>query len=128
MVKKPLLELKKWATVEQVTRILVHYESMPDIHDIFPTLHAYGWDISMVINPDTPISALEPFVPELKGVMCMGVIPGFQGSPFVPGVLGKLKEIKSGFAIDDQANKEMLLNIVEGSAKAIKRRFSVYDL
>ncbi|MBT3388311.1 MAG: hypothetical protein HN417_10300, partial [Desulfobacula sp.] len=40
----------------------------------------------------------------------------------------KLKEIKSGFAIDDQANKEMLLNIVEGSAKAIKRRFSVYDL
>ena len=40
----------------------------------------------------------------------------------------KLKEIKSGFAIDDQANKEMLLNIVEGSAKAIKRRISVYDL
>ena len=124
MVKKPLLELKKWATVEQVTRVLVHYESMPDIHDIFPTLHAYGWDISMVINPDTPISALEPFVPELKGVMCMGVIPGFQGSPFVPGVLGKLKEIKSRWPqlfleLDGGVNEETIDAIIETGLDAV---------
>src|SRR3990167_11298761 len=69
MVKEPLNELKKWQSVEQVVRILVHYECMDNLKDIFPTLHAYGWDISIVLNPDTPIAALDPYLPEIKGVM-----------------------------------------------------------
>ncbi|PIT86872.1 MAG: hypothetical protein COU33_00760, partial [Candidatus Magasanikbacteria bacterium CG10_big_fil_rev_8_21_14_0_10_43_6] len=90
MVSDPLEELKKWQRVEQIKRIWVHYEST-DLEDILPTLHAYGWDIGIVLNPLTESTILEPFINEIKGVMFMGVVPGKQGQPFIPQVVDKIK-------------------------------------
>ena len=54
----------------------------------------------------------------------MGVIPGFQGSPFVPGVLGKLKEIKSRWPqlfleLDGGVNEETIDAIIETGLDAV---------
>jgi len=90
MVSDPLSELKRWQSTEQVKRILVHYEST-DLADIMPTLHAYGFEIGIVLNPDTSTTVLTPFISEIKCVQFMTVVPGKQGQPFESNVLRKIK-------------------------------------
>ena len=123
MVSDPLEELKKWQTVEQVKRIFVHYEST-DLAEIMPTLHAYGWDIGIVLNPQTKSSVLEPFIDEIKAVMFMGVVPGKQGQPFIPEVLDKIKLFRLQhpeifISIDGAVNNTTLPDIVETGVNAI---------
>lgn len=117
MVKEPLKELAKWGAVEQVVRILIHVESTPKLADIFPTLHAYGWEIGLVLNPETPIEALTPFLPEIKRVMFMGVHPGSQGQPFIPETLDKIRAFKAKktdhtIAIDGGVNEQTLRGLI----------------
>ncbi|OGH77708.1 MAG: hypothetical protein A3G08_01015 [Candidatus Magasanikbacteria bacterium RIFCSPLOWO2_12_FULL_47_9b] len=124
MVKEPLNELKKWQSVEQVVRILVHYECMDNLKDIFPTLHAYGWDISIVLNPDTPIAALDPYLPEIKGVMFMGVYPGFQGQKFISETINRVRQFKEKktnhvVELDGGVNMETLPDIVKSGVDVI---------
>ncbi|MFA6427184.1 MAG: hypothetical protein WCW16_01905 [Candidatus Magasanikbacteria bacterium] len=124
MVSEPLKELKKWATVEQVQRIYVHFESEENLKNIMPTLHAYGWDIGIALNPDTPTSVLDPYIKEIKAVMFMGVTPGKQGQKLIPEVLEKMVDFISKnpnifTAIDGAVNEETLTDIVKTGVKAI---------
>jgi ribulose-phosphate 3-epimerase len=124
MVADPLKELKRWQKVEQVVRILVHYESVPDFKAILPTLHAYGWEIGIVLNPDTPIDAIMPFVNDIKSVMFMGVNPGKQGQKLIPEVLTKIKKFSTLYPdmfteLDGAVNEETLPEIIKSGVKAI---------
>jgi ribulose-phosphate 3-epimerase len=117
MVRDPLKELAKWAAVEQVVRVLVHVESTPKLADIFPTLHAYGWEIGLVLNPETPIDAITPFLSEIKRVMFMGVHPGQQGQAFIPETLDKIRAFKAKktdhtIAIDGGVNEQTLRGLI----------------
>ncbi|MBT3538888.1 hypothetical protein HN481_02065 [Candidatus Parcubacteria bacterium] len=124
MVEKPLQELKRWSATEQIKRVLIHYESVKNLEDIMPTLHAYGWEIGIVLNPDTPIDVLEPYISEIKAVMFMGVVPGFQGQTLIPEVLTKIKKFKSLHPtifteIDGAVNEETLPEIIASGVDAI---------
>ena len=92
MVSDPLEELKRWQSTEQVKRILVHFESVKNLDDIMPTLHAYGWEIGIVLNPETDIDVLKPYIEEIKSVQFMTIHPGKQGQAFLPEVLEKIKK------------------------------------
>jgi len=123
MVSDPLEELKKWQRVEQIKRIWVHYEST-DLEDILPTLHAYGWDIGIVLNPLTESTILEPFINEIKGVMFMGVVPGKQGQPFIPQVVDKIKLFRMRHpdmfvSIDGAVNNVTLPEIIHAGVNAV---------
>ena len=123
MVQDPLEELKKWQRVEQVKRIYVHYEST-DIKDILPTLHAYGWNIGIAINPQTESTVLEPYINEINAVMFMGVIPGKQGQPFIREVLDKIQIFRMRHpemfvAIDGAVNNKTLPDIIEAGVDAV---------
>ncbi len=91
MVSNPLEELKRWHNTEQIIRILVHYESVKNLADIMPTLHAYGWEIGIVLNPETDINVLESYINEIKLVQFMTIHPGKQGQKFLPEVVKKIK-------------------------------------
>ncbi|PLX28413.1 hypothetical protein C0581_02340 [Candidatus Parcubacteria bacterium] len=124
MVKNPLHELERWTATEQIKRVLIHFESVENFEDILPTLHAYGWEIGIVINPDTPIEVLEPYISEIKSVMFMGVVPGFQGQKLIPEVLEKIKKFKSLHPtvfteIDGAVNEETLPDIIASGVDAI---------
>lgn len=123
MVSDPLEELKKWQRVEQVKRIYVHYEST-HLEDILPTLHAYGWQIGVAINPETPATILEPFANEIKAVLFMSVIPGKQGQPFIREVLEKITLFRMlhpdmYLSIDGAVNMKTIPDIVSVGVDAI---------
>ena len=124
MVESPLKELARWGSVDQVIRILVHYESVKNLAEIMPTLHAYGWEIGIVLNPDTPIDVLEPYIHEIKTVMFMGVYPGKQGQKLIPEVLQKIKQFKTkhpqiSVELDGAVNEETLPDITKTRGDAI---------
>lgn len=89
MVKDPLAVLPLWTEVPNVTRILFHYETGVDVAAVTEAIHEQGWEAGLVLNPETPISVIEPFIETLDSVMFMGVNPGAQGQTLIPQVLEK---------------------------------------
>ncbi|MDD2656338.1 MAG: hypothetical protein PHQ18_02065 [Patescibacteria group bacterium] len=124
MVSQPLKELLKWHKVEQIQKILIHIESVKNLHEIFPTLHAYGWEIGLVLNPETDIKILDEYIGEIKGVMFMGVNPGKQGQKLLPKVLTNIKKFKTKYPhifveLDGGVNEQNLEKIIATGVDAI---------
>jgi ribulose-phosphate 3-epimerase len=46
-----------------------------------------------VINPATPVSAIEPMLEEVDLVLLMSVNPGFGGQQFIPATLTKVEQL-----------------------------------
>ena len=124
MVSQPLKELLKWHKVEQIQKILIHIESVKNLHEIFPTLHAYGWEIGLVLNPETDIKILDEYIGEIKGVMFMGVNPGKQGQNLLSKVLTNIKKFKTKYPhifveLDGGVNEQNLEKIIDTGVDAI---------
>ena len=124
MVSQPLKELMKWQKVEQVVKILVHFEAVKNLHDILPTLHAYGWEIGIVLNPETDIKVLDEYISEIKAVMFMGVNPGKQGQKLLSQVLANIKKFKTKYThifveLDGGINEKNLEKIIATGVDAI---------
>lgn len=124
MVSQPLKELLKWHKVEQIKKILIHIESVKNLRDILPTLHAYGWEIGLVLNPETNIKVLNEYIEEIKSIMFMGVNPGKQGQKLLPKVLSNIKKFKTKYPnifveLDGGVNEKNLEKIIGSGVDAI---------
>jgi ribulose-phosphate 3-epimerase len=124
MVDHPLTEIQKWTDVPQITRVLFHCESKDDTDQTIAEIHKNSWSASLVLNPDTPVSAVTKYLKNLEGIMFMGVYPGFQGQAFIPKTIDRIKEFKtmgtSHFVeIDGAVNEKTLPDIATSGADAI---------
>ncbi len=57
-----------------------------------------GLGVGLACNPDTPASAVEPWLERVDLVLCMTVFPGFGGQAFIAEVLPKVRALRE--AID----------------------------
>lgn len=101
MVSDPVAEMRRWQSVESVFRVLFHYEATPDPLRSISFARKEGWEIGLVINPDTPLESVTPFLKRVDVLQFMTVYPGRQGAPFEPKVLEKIK----AFTADKPANQ-----------------------
>jgi len=76
-------------------RIVFHFESQDPIGDVITAIKKAGMEVGIAINPDTGISELEPFKDNIDQVLIMGIVPGFQGQPFIPETIQKIKSLKA---------------------------------
>lgn len=58
-------------------------------------LHKLGCKAGMVINPATPVSALDSIIADLDLVLLMSVNPGFGGQKFIPDTLRKIRQVRA---------------------------------
>jgi ribulose-phosphate 3-epimerase len=70
--------------------ISVHIEAEHDVSETLRRIRAAGRLAGLALNPATPLSDVEPFLGEIDLLLCMTVVPGFGGQPFMPEVLGKI--------------------------------------
>lgn len=117
MVNHPLEELKKWVGVEQVRRVLVHYECQDDLMSVSDFIDSNGWEKGIVINPETPISVLNEYLDNFTHILFMSVHPGKQGQKFIPETVNKIIEFKKNnpehfVEVDGGINEETLSEIV----------------
>ncbi len=76
-------------------RVLFHLESEDNQDECLSYAKTQGLETGLVLKHETPLEKLEPFISKTDIVMLMGVVPGFQGQPFIEGVVDKVKEVKS---------------------------------
>ncbi|TFI87584.1 ribulose-phosphate 3-epimerase [Carnobacterium divergens] len=74
--------------------ITVHVESTPHIHRAIQMIKNAGVRAGVVLNPGTPVAAVEYVLSECDMVLVMTVNPGFGGQSFIPETLKKIEKLK----------------------------------
>ncbi|GMA70434.1 ribulose-phosphate 3-epimerase [Leuconostoc litchii] len=114
----------------------VHVEATPHIHRALQMIKNKGVKAEVVINPGTPVSAIEAVLDIVDQVLVMTVNPGFGGQKFLPSTLQKIAQLKTfreerGFdfdiEIDGGVNNETIQSAYEAGANVFVAGSYVYD-
>jgi ribulose-phosphate 3-epimerase len=73
----------------------VHVEVLPHLHRTIQAIKARGVSAGVVINPSTPVVALEDVAADVDHVLVMSVNPGFGGQSFIPRSLDKITAVRA---------------------------------
>jgi ribulose-phosphate 3-epimerase len=89
----------------------VHIETEGDKVFLLNRIRELGARPGIVLNPDTPISAILPLAELVEEVLFMTVFPGFGGQSFIPTVMPKITSLRADFpeldlAVDGGLNRE----------------------
>lgn len=92
MIENPDRYIDDFVT-PQTEYITVHQEACVHLHRTIQNIKSKGVKAGVSINPATPVSTLECILPDVDMVLIMSVNPGFGGQKFIPGALGKVREL-----------------------------------
>jgi ribulose-phosphate 3-epimerase len=73
----------------------VHAEACPHLHRTIGAIRAAGKRACVVLNPHTPLSAIEWVLGDVQQVLLMSVNPGFGGQSFIPSALDKIRALRA---------------------------------
>ena len=80
----------------------VHAEILPHLHRTIHAIKKLGRKAGVVINPSTPVVAIENVAGDVDYVLVMTVNPGFGGQTFIPRSLEKIRAVRR--LLDSQGN------------------------
>jgi ribulose-phosphate 3-epimerase len=72
----------------------VHAEACPHLHRTLQQIRGLGKRASVVINPATPLTAIEWVLGDVDQVLVMSVNPGFGGQQLIPSTLDKIRLLR----------------------------------
>lgn len=93
MLETPQDYVKKFADAG-ADIITVHIESKHKVTSTLKLIKKLGCRGGLVLNPDTPVSKIKPYLNKIDLVLVMSVYPGFSYQKFIPGVLPKVSELR----------------------------------
>src|SRR5512141_1152170 len=73
----------------------VHVEACPHLHRTISQIRELGKKACVVMNPHTPITAIEWILRDVQQVLVMSVNPGFGGQSFIPSALEKIRALRA---------------------------------
>ena len=92
-------------------RISVHVEVLPHLHRTVHAIKALAVSAGVVLNPGTPVGALEDIAGDVDFVLVMSVNPGFGGQTFIPHSVAKVRAVR---ALLDRSNSAAAIEIDGG--------------
>lgn len=75
--------------------IIAHIEAIEDPEEIIDEIRRAGKEVGLVLNPDTDVSEVLPYLADLDLVLVMSVVPGKGGQSFMPEVEDKVRHLRS---------------------------------
>ncbi|NOT61507.1 MAG: ribulose-phosphate 3-epimerase [Acidobacteria bacterium] len=75
--------------------ISVHPEATYHLHRTVHLIKQTGAQAGVVLNPATPLAAIEDIINDVDYVLLMSVNPGFGGQKFIPASLEKLRRLRT---------------------------------
>lgn len=116
--------------------VTVHAEACGEgLEDTLKLIKNAGAKCGAVINPDTPVSAIESVLPLCDMALVMSVFPGFGGQKFIAEVLEKVRKIRRiirendlncDVEIDGGINAETVKEAKDAGANVIVAGSSVF--
>lgn len=115
--------------------VTVHQEACPHLHRTIYHIKELGAKAGVVINPATPVSAIETILPDIDLVLLMTVNPGFGGQKFIHSVLPKIRQVREladrqgltlDIEVDGGVNKETARLVAEAGANVLVAGSAVF--
>ena len=94
MIEEPDRYLEAFAEAG-AAMISVHVEILPHLHRTVHAIQALGVRAGVVLNPSTPVVALEEIAGDVDYVLVMSVDPGFGGQTFIPRSDVKIRAVRA---------------------------------
>src|SRR5207245_1606492 len=76
-------------------RMSVDVEVLPHLHRTVHAIKALGVKAGVVLNPSTPVVALDEIAADVDYVLVMSVNPGFSGQTFIPRSESKVRDVRA---------------------------------
>jgi ribulose-phosphate 3-epimerase len=90
----------------------VHVEVLPHLHRTVHAIKALGVKAGVVLNPATPVSALDEIAGDVDFVLVMSVNPGFGGQTFIARSESKVAAVRA--LLDKAGNRSAPIEIDGG--------------
>ncbi|MFH1787984.1 MAG: ribulose-phosphate 3-epimerase [Candidatus Altiarchaeota archaeon] len=92
MVDEPF----RWITenITKVNTVLAPIETCKNPEETIDLVKENNRRMGFVLNPETPLTMITPYLESLDQVLIMTVNPGAYGAPFLPEVLPKISELR----------------------------------
>lgn len=75
--------------------ICIHAEVVNGVaYRLIHKIHDQGKKVGIVLNPETPIEVIKPYIQYLDKITIMTVDPGFAGEKFIDETLDKIVELR----------------------------------
>jgi ribulose-phosphate 3-epimerase len=108
--------------------LTVHVEASPHLHRTLQQIRQAGAKPAAVLNPSTPLSAVEEVLPDLDMVLLMSVNPGFGGQSFIPQTVDKVRRLRAmiderklavDIEVDGGVNAKTVKAVVDAGANVL---------
>lgn len=93
MIEEPERYIEAFAKAG-ASGLTVHVETCPDLSGTLKQIKALGCRAGVVLNPETPVGAIQPVLPQADLVLVMSVRPGYSGQSFMPETIAKVSEVR----------------------------------
>ena len=77
------------------SKVIFHHEATTSPREVILRSREFEIDIGLALNPETPVSAIAPYIDQVDSILLLTVTPGFYGSKFIPEVMVVRKGITS---------------------------------
>ncbi len=94
MVENPLRALDYLKRIENIKRVIFHYEAKDRPIEVIGEIKSFGLKAGLAISPETPVRKTKDLLGSIDSVLVLSVNPGFYGSKFIPQTLRKIKLIR----------------------------------
>lgn len=91
--------------------ITIHVESDCDTGKVIESIRKQGCRPGLTLNPDTPVSALTPWIAYVDVAMIMSVYPGFAGQVYLSGANDRIRTLRRML---DECGRRTLLEVDGG--------------
>ena len=127
MISEPIRYIADFAA-SGADMITVHVEACSDVVATIEKIREHKLKVGITLNPDTPVSAIKPYLNRVDMVLIMSVNPGFGGQKFITSSVDKIKEVKRlrdelnlsyDIEVDGGINIDNLATVLEAGANVI---------
>ncbi|MGN0328722.1 MAG: ribulose-phosphate 3-epimerase [Lachnospira sp.] len=135
MIEEPIRYIEEFVK-SGADIITVHVEACQDVVATIEKIREFNIKAAITLNPETPVSAIEPYLPLVDMVLVMSVHPGFGGQKFIPESIEKIRKVKEllmeknldnvDIEIDGGINIENLASVLEAGANVIVAGSAVF--
>lgn len=110
------------------TGVIVCEDTCPDLKATIQAMRSAGVQVGVSLNPDRPLSLVEPYLEQIDHLIILSVWPGFGGQTFDRSVLPKIEAARSLFnqmpkpptlAVDGGVNQDNVATVVRAGADTL---------
>ena len=123
MMRRPDLYAGKFVAAGAET-VQIHVEADCDIHETLAAVRALGAKCALVLNPETQVEIMRPYLGEIDEALVMTVHPGYGGQKFIRECLPKVSWLRErapalDIMVDGGVNGETAVEAVLAGANQL---------